>query len=132
MKTIARSVFISLLLIVAAPAYSQSGTQAIQIFNCEFNEGATVEKVSEMASAWLKAARGMPGGENMNAFIRYPIAEGPAGRGDFRFVMVTPTFAEWGAFTDAYEGSPAAKVDDEFDNLADCGDSTMWEGLKIQ
>ena len=35
-------------------------------------------------------------------------------------------------FTDAYEGSAAAKVDEKFNNLADCPDSTLWEGLKVQ
>ena len=132
MKTFTRSVLVSLLLFIAAPAYSGSGMQAIQIFNCEFNGDATVEQVLTMASSWLKAANGMPGGKNLEAIIRFPVAEGPAGTGDFRFVITTPTFAEWGAFTDAYEGSAASKVDDEFDNLADCGGSTMWEGLFIK
>ena len=132
MKTFARSILVSLLLIIAAPAYSASGPQAIQIFVCEFNEEATGEQMFAMASAWLKAARGMPGGKEMDAFIRYPIAEGPLGEGDFRFVIAFPTFADWGAFTDAYEGSAAAKVDDEMDNLADCGDSTMWEGQFVE
>ena len=132
MKTLTRSVLISLLLLIAAPAYSGSSMQAIQIFNCEFNDDASVDQVLAMASSWLKAANGMPGGKNLEAFIRFPVAERPENAGDFRFVITTPTFAEWGAFTDAYEGSAASKVDDEFDNLADCGNSTMWEGLFIK
>ena len=131
MKTLTRSILIALLLIVAAPAYSNPGLQAIQIFVCEFNDDATDDQVMEMASTWLKAANGMKGGKNLNAYIRFPIAEGTA-VGDFRFVITAPTFEEWGAFTDAYEGSAASKVDDEFDNLADCSDSSMWEGIKIQ
>ena len=119
-------------MIIAAPAYSSADTQAIQIFNCEFNDDATAEQVLKMASSWLKAAKGMPGGKNLKAFIRFPIAEGSNNEGDFRFVIATPSFAEWGAFTDAYEGSAAAKVDEEFENLADCADSTMWEGLMIE
>ena len=132
MKTFARSVLVSLLLIIAAPAYSDSGLQAIQIFTCEFNDDATADQVMAMASTWLKAAKGMKGGKNLDAYIRFPVAEGSDAKGDFRFVITTPTFEEWGAFTDAYEGSPAAKVDEQFDNLVDCPDSTMWEGLKIQ
>ena len=131
MKTFTRSVLISLLLIVAAPAYS-GNMQAIQIFNCEFNDDATAEQVLSMASTWLKAAKGMPGGKNLNTIIRFPVAEGSGAEGDFRFVITTPSFAEWGAFTDAYEGSAAAKVDEEFGNLADCTSSTMWEGLRIE
>lgn len=132
MRTFARFALVSLMLIMAAPVYSNSGMQAIQIFNCEFNGDADVDQVMEMAATWLKAARNTKGGENMNAYIRFPIAEGRNAEGDFRFVITTPTFAEWGAFTDAYEDSDAAKVDDEFDNLVDCGQSTVWEGIQIK
>ena len=132
MKTFARSIIISLLLIIAAPAYSNSGLQAIQIFVCEFNDDATADQVLAMASTWLKAAKGMKGGKNLDAYIRFPVAEGSDAKGDLRFVITTPTFEEWGAFTDAYEGSPASKVDEQFDNLVDCADSSMWEGLKIK
>ena len=132
MKTFTRSILIALLLIMAAPAYSAPGMQAIQIFTCEFNDDATAEQVLAMASTWLKAAKGVPGGKNLDAYIRFPIAEGGNGDADFRFVITTPSFAEWGAFTDAYEGSAAAKVDEEFGNLADCTSSTMWEGLRIE
>jgi len=132
MKIFARTILVSLLLIIAAPAYSNSGLQAIQIFVCEFNDDATADKVMAMASTWLKAAKGMPGGKNLDAYIRFPVAEGGDAKGDFRFVITTPTFAEWGAFTDAYEGSAASKVDEKFDNLVDCPDSTIWEGIKIK
>lgn len=132
MKTVTRFILIALLLIMAAPAHAGSGMQAIQIFNCEFNDDATAEQVLKMASTWLKAAKGVPGGKNLDAYIRFPIAEGPGDESDFRFVITTPTFAEWGAFTDAYEGSEVAKVDDELGNLADCTSSTMWEGIKVE
>jgi len=132
MKILASSILVSLLLIIAAPAFSNSGLQAIQIFVCEFNDDATADQVMKLASTWLKAAKGMKGGKNLDAYIRFPIAEGSDAKGDFRFVITTPSFEEWGAFTDAYEGSPASKVDEQFDNLADCVDSTMWEGLKIK
>lgn len=132
MKIFTRSILIALLLIIAAPAYSNPGLQAIQIFVCDFNDDATSDQVLEMSAAWLKAARKTKGGENMKLVIRFPIAEGAAGEGDFRFVIATPTFAEWGVFTDAYEGSEVAKVDEQFNNLADCGGSSMWEGLVIK
>jgi hypothetical protein len=134
MKTFTRSILVSLFLIIAAPAFSAigPGLQAVQIFVCEFNDDATAEQVMEMSAAWHKAATKVKGGENMSVYIRFPIAEGSAGEGDFRFVITTPTFAEWGAFTDAYEGSAVSKVDEQFDNLADCGQSTMWEGILMQ
>jgi hypothetical protein len=132
MKKITRSILVSLFLIIAAPAFSATDMQTIQIFVSEFNGDATSEQVLEMSATWLKAARKTKGGENMKLVIRFPIAEGAEGEGDFRFVLATPTFAEWGVFTDAYEGSEVAKVDKKFNDLADCGGSTIWEGLIIK
>ena len=131
MKTFTRSILVSLLLIIAAPAYSISGSQVLQIFVCEFvDDKVSDDQLLELAAAWLKAAKLMEGGANMGLVIRFPIAEGDGVKGDFTWVISTPTFAEWGAFTDAYEGSAVSKVDDQlFDNLADCGQSTLWEGM---
>jgi hypothetical protein len=133
MKTATRSILVSLLLIIAGPAYSET-LQAIQIFRCEFNDEATEEdEVLALAAAWLKAAKQTPGGANMRLVIRFPIADGAGSESDFTWLISTPTFAEWGKFTDAYDGSPVAKVDDElFANLADCGDSSMWEGILME
>jgi hypothetical protein len=130
MKTAIRSILVSLLLIIGAPAYSESGSEVLQIFRCEFNdEGTSEDEVLELAAAWLKAAKQTKGGANMTLVIRFPVAVGMADEGDFTWVISTPTFAEWGQFTDAYEGSPVEKVDDQlFDNLADCGQSSIWEG----
>lgn len=137
MKTFARLALVSLMLIIAAPVSAQM--QAIQIFNCEFNDDAMgegeevgLDEVIARASDWLKAARATKGGENINAYIRFPVAEGKSNEGDFRFVITAPSFAEWGAFTDAYEDSAAAKADDEMDKLIDCGESTIWEGMQIK
>jgi hypothetical protein len=132
MKTFIRSILVALLLIIAAPAYSESSSLAVQVFTCEFGEGTLEEQVLEMASVWLKAAKGMPGGKNMEVAVRFPVAEGPQAVGDFVFYFITPTFAEWGAFTDAYEGSAASEVDDQYEDLVECGDSTIWEGVRIK
>jgi hypothetical protein len=51
---------------------------------------------------------------------------------DFKLVITTPTFREWGQFTDAYGDSPLEDLDDEFDKIADCNDSAMWEGEEIK
>ena len=131
MKTFIRTILISVLMIFTAPAFSNPDLQTIQIFNCHFNDDATAEQVMEMASAWLKAAKTVDGGENLNAYIRFPVAEGDDDI-DFKFVITTPTFKEWGAFTDAYEGSAASKVDDEHENLTDCFKSTIWEGIQVK
>jgi hypothetical protein len=132
MKTFAKSMLVSLVMIIAAPVYADSDMQAIQIFDCEFNGDAGSAELLALTSEWLKAAKKTKGGKNLQLAVRFPIAEGEAGDGDFRFVIVLPTFAEWGEFTDAYEDSAVAKVDDNLNELADCGYSTIWEGIVIK
>ncbi len=123
MKTLIRLMIISMLMVVASPAYSE----AIQIFNCEYIGEATEDDVFDMADKWLKAAKTIKGGENLQVVIRFPVAASVDDI-DFKFVMVLPDFAEWGAFTDAYEASKIAEIDDEFEKIADCNDSAVWEG----
>lgn len=132
MKTLTHSILVALLLFIAAPAYSVSNSIAVQVFVCEFGEDTIEEQVLEMASVWLKAAKAMPGGKGMEVALRFPVAEGPQGEGDFVFYFITPTFSDWGAFTDAYEGSAASEVDDQYEDLVECGDSTIWEGHRIK
>ena len=127
MKTLIKLAFISMLLVFASPAYSE----AIQIFNCEFEGEATEDEVMDMAGKWLKAAKTLKGGENLQIFIRYPVAAAVDDI-DFKFVLVTPDFAEWGQFTDAYELSVLEEIDDELDKVADCADASLWEGGEVK
>ena len=128
MKTMTRFLLISVLMIFAAPAYSD----AIQLFNCELNGDATTEDALAMSSKWLKVAKTLNGGENLKVYIRHPVAASSDDI-DFIFVLTTPTFAEWGEFTDAYEGSDQiTAADNEFEKIADCADSSVWEGDEIK
>jgi hypothetical protein len=127
MKTLTRSTLAALLLLFVISAYADS--MVLQKFDCEFNGDATADQVLKTVDIWLGAAKKMKGGANMSAGVRFPIAEGADSEVDFVFVISTPTFAEWGAFTDAYEGSAASKVDEQLFDLADCGSSTLWEGM---
>ena len=131
MKTITRSILFSMLMIFAASAYAESGLQAIQIFECEFEDDGTADKLLAASSAWLKVARTAKGGENLNVAIRYPIAEGGEGASDFKFVITMPTFTEWGMFTDGYEDSAVKAADANFEGIASCSSSTMWEGIRV-
>jgi len=127
LNTIVRSMIVAALMLMAGPAYSD----AVQIFFCQQDDEATDEQVDEIAAAWLKAARTMKGGENLEAYLRFPIAA-QVGEHDFAVVLVAPTFAEWGAFTDAYAGSPAEEIDNKFDEMADCTEATIWESHKVK
>ena len=129
MKTFSQSLLVSLLLIIAAPAFSDTKMSAVQIFECEFNGDAGASELFEVTAAWIKAARQTKGGKDIDVAIRFPIAEGGDAGGDFRFVIVFPSFAAWGAFTDAYEGSAVEGADENLFKIADCGQSTIWEGI---
>ena len=128
LNNVARMMFVSTLMVAAAPAYSGAATQ---IFFCQQDDEATDEQVEALASEWLKAAKGMKGGESLEAYLRFPIAAN-AGEQDFAFVLVAPSFQEWGTFTDAYEGSPAQEIDAKFNDLADCTQSTIWESFRVK
>ena len=127
MKTLIRVLAITMLMVFAGPAYSE----AIQIYNCTFEGEATEDDVGEMAEKWLAAAKTLPGGKNLQVAIRYPLAASVDDI-DFKFVVITPNFADWGAFSDAYEASKLQEIDDELFKIANCGESSLWEGGMVE
>ena len=127
MKTFIRLMIISMLMVVASPVYAE----AIQIFNCEYEGDATEDDVFAMAGKWLAAAKTVKGGENLQIVVRFPVAASVDDI-DFKFVLVLPSFAEWGAFTDGYDLSKLQEVDDELFKVADCNDASMWEGEVVK
>ena len=127
MKTFIRLMIISMLMLVASPAYSD----AIQIFNCEYEGDATEDDVMDMAEKWLAAAKTTKGGENLKLYLRFPVAAAVDDI-DFKFVVTAPNFAEWGTFTDSYDLSKLQEIDDELFKIADCDDATLWEGGEIK
>ena len=129
MKFIVSAVFISMLMIVAAPAYS--GGVATQLFKCEMDDDASEKDVKAFAVKWLKAAKTMKGGANLQAHVFFPVAVNNMGETDMIFAISAPSFAEWGLFWDSYSNSPAAAADKENDLVA-CPDSALWESIKIE
>jgi hypothetical protein len=128
MKTLIRLAAVSLLMIMAAPAFAGS---ALQVYACQQDDSATEDKLAEVASAWKAAANKMPGGENIEVYLNFPVAA-TMGEDDFMFVVIAPSFAEWGTFMDGYDGSPASKVDHKMGDLADCPDSSLWESETVK
>jgi len=127
MKTLIHLALISLLMVFASPAHSE----AIQIFNCEYVDEATEDDVFDMASKWLAAAKTLKGGKNLKVIVRFPVAASVDDI-DFKFVLVTPDFSEWGVFTDNYEASKLIEIDDELEKIADCNDASLWEGEAVE
>jgi len=129
MKILVGLVLISMLIIVAAPAYS--GGVAMQMWKCELDDDASEQDAKDMAAKWLKAAKTMKGGENLEAFVNFPVAVNNMAETDMIFTVVAPSFEEWGKFWDSYGGSPAAAVDKEND-LVVCPNSAVWESFKVE
>ena len=128
MKTIIRLVLISMLLLIAAPAYSGS---AVAVYQCEQGDNASEADVLASVADWLQSAKAMKGGENMDAFVMFPMAA-TMGEFDFMFIVTAPSFAEWGAFMDGYEGSAAADADKKYADTAICPNSALWESFRME
>ena len=127
MKTFLSFIIVSMLTFMAVPAHAST---AVQIFACEEGENASEEKIEELASKWLKAAKTMKGGANLQAFIYYPSAANMK-TGDLLFMVQAPSHAEWGQFWDGYKDSPAEKADAESRDIVLCPDSNLFEVVKV-
>ena len=128
MKTFMRLALVALLVVVAAPSYAG---EAWQSFTCEIVGDATEDQVVAMGSEWLKAAKSMKGGENIQVHVAFPVAA-QMGETDFRMLIMMPTIKEWGEFWDGYHGSPASKVDVKYQDMIECPDSRLFEHVKIK
>ena len=130
MKVIVGLILVFMLMIVAVPAYSGV---ALQMWKCEMNDDTSEEEVLAMEQEWLKNARKMEGGERLEAYVYFPVAVNAIGEADFFFVVVAPTFEEWGKFWDNYLNSPAvAETEKRHHEKLVCPDSSLWESIKIK
>ncbi len=122
------SVMLSVMMFAAAPARSAVATQ---MWKCEMGDDTTEEEVEEAAKKWLKIARQMNGGDQLEAFVYFPVAVNVVGNTDFMFIVVAPSFAEWGKFWDEYQVSDAADADQANADI-DCPDSALWQSVKVE
>ncbi len=113
-------------------AAASSAHKATQMWRCELEDEATEEQVMEGAQEWLTAARTVPGGKNLEAYVYHPVAVNATGQIDLVFIITAPTFKEWGEFWDAYPGSAAAAVEAKTDKFVICPDSALWEVTKVE
>ena len=87
MKNLLGLVFVALLLVVAAPAFSG---ESVQMWKCEVDDAVSEDQVEEHAAKWLAAAKKLPGGENIEAYVLFPVAVNFTGEMDVMFVVVAP------------------------------------------
>jgi len=128
MKKLILLMFFAVLMVVTAPAWSDS---VRQVLKCEQSENTSDSKVEAIAKEWLKAAKNIKGAENLELNLNFPVAAA-AGEVDFVMVVLSPSFTEWGAFMDNYHGAEDAKVDDKDEDDVDCGDASLWESVKVK
>ena len=128
MKKVLCSMLVVVVMCLAAPAFSAEVTQ---VWHCEMEDAVTEQVIIDGVGEWLKAARQMEGGENLEASVLFPVAV-TTGEIDLLIVFVAPSFQEWGTFWDAYEGSPAAKLENEHHDMIICPDSALWESVKVK
>lgn len=120
--------FTSVLLI--AYTGSACADSVVQLWTCEINEGKTRAELLQVSADWMKAAKTMEGAKEFEAYIEFPIASDNVNV--FTFVMIADNARNWGVFQDAYEGSPAAKADEAWGEIADCSSSSLWSSVKIE
>ena len=128
MKKIIQLMLVPMLLILATPAYS---TPVSMTLKCGQDDEATQKDLETAATKWLKAAKGMKGGENVELYLHFPVVA-QMGEIDFSFVLTAPSIVEWAVFMDGYKGSEAQKLDKEWDELATCADSALWKTIKLE
>jgi len=128
MKTFLQLMIISLLMVLAAPAWSAEVLHSLQ---CQQSDEVSDEKVDAMTVEWLAAAKTVKGGENLQVRLNFPVAA-KAGDVDLVIVLVTPSFTEWGTFMDNYAGSAAEAVDAKHMDGLDCGNGALWESISFK
>jgi len=103
----------------------------LHIWACTVNDGQSGEDVEAVSAAWLKAAKSMDGGAELQVILTTPFAaEGEVGT--FNFVLIAPSHAAYGVFNDGYDGSAAQKADEDFGKVAACSGSAIWESNPIE
>ena len=115
------------MMIVASPVFAGEATQ---MWRCEMDDDATEEQIEAHAAQWLKAAKKVEGGENLEAYVLFPVAVNATGEMDFMYIVVAPTFEEWGKFWDNYGDSEAAQMENH--ELSVCPDGVLWESFKVK
>jgi hypothetical protein len=128
MKVFLQLMIVSLLMVMAAPAWS---TEVLHALQCEQDDDVSDEKVEAISAEWLKAVKTIKGGENLRLRLQFPVAA-KVGEVDLVVIMVAPSFTEWGEFMDNYPGSAAEAVDEKYADDLDCGNGTLWESIEIK
>ena len=126
-KLLPGSILATVTLMFCATASADS---VLHIWSCKLHDEATPADMAEWSVGWLKAAKAMDGGSDLQVYVEYPFAADAEG-GTFSWVLVAPDATTWGTFIDGYPDSPAEEADEAFDELATCSSSSLWNSTEI-
>ena len=126
MKNMTRMILTVLLLV----GFSCASADVVQVWQCTLHDGKSGADLEKVSSAWLAAAKSMQGGSDLKVYHEFPLAAN-AGQGGFNFVLVAPDAATWGTFWNNYGGSAASKADADWDDVADCSGSSLWNSNAV-
>ena len=121
------------LLMISFPATAYSDS-VLHIWSCKLNDEKTEDDLMKVSSAWLKVAKGMDGGADIEVFVDYAIFSNTPDSedGSFSFVLMTPDLKSWGTLFNDYPDSPLAKADEVWGEVADCSDSSLLSSVKVE
>lgn len=118
----------SMAFLLTFPVYADS---IVHLYSCKLHDGKTRADVERVSADWLKAAKSMEGGTDIEVSHEFPLAADPGERG-FTWVAVYPDAKTWGLFNNNYADSPAARADDAWEKVAICSGSSLWESVDIK
>ena len=122
------AITVSLSYLFAAPVFANN---IIQIWDCELHDGKSGADAVDVSESWLKVARSIAGGEDLNVILRMPIAAN-ATDDSFRFVLIAPDAKSWGTwFENSSTNFSLADANETWNEVASCSSSSMWAGVPI-
>lgn len=129
-KTMKNTVALLTTLLAFTFAGTAYGDAVVQHWTCTLKDDKAPAELIEASSRWLEAARRNENGDDIRAFVEYPIAVDSVD--NFTFVVVFPDTKAWGAFNHNYPETPAGQADEAWSEVATCSSSSIWGQVEIE
>jgi len=128
-KKLLTSLAASILLLFSAAASADS---VLHIWECELNDGKTSQDAVDASSAWLKVAKSLEGGEDLEVFVDFRIAA-DVGDDNFNFVLAAADEKTWGTWYGADDPDGAMEAANvAWAEVAACSASSLWFSVEIE
>ena len=113
----------------SASAFADS---VVHIWTCQLNDGKTNADAVAISSDWLKVARNVEGGEDLEVYVEFPIAAS-AGDGSFNFVLIAADEKTWGVWYGGEDQDSAMQdANEAWSEVAACSGSSLWFSVEIE